>query len=97
MDTLFEMFLIDEDDITSKYKAVRTRLSKAKAVECKLEDNLDYIVADDIRMYKALLKINLLMNNYNGSYSNALRKYYKFKNKKSFPQLSEFARVIIKL
>lgn len=96
IDTSFETFLINEVNITSKDKAVRTRMSKAKAVERKLEESLDYIVADDIRMYKALTKINLLMNNFNGSYSNALRKYYIFKNKKSFPQLLEFERIIIK-
>lgn len=94
IDTLFEKFLINEVNIISKDKAVRTRMSKAKAVERKLEESLDYIVADDIRMYKSLIKINLLMNNYNGCYSNVLRKYYIFKNKKSFPQLLKFEEII---
>lgn len=86
----FEEFLIKDSNITSKDKAVRTRVSKARAVEEMLGENLDYIVADDDRMYNALLLINSNMNNSNGAYSNALRKYYIFKNQKEFPRISNY-------
>lgn len=86
----FEEFLIKDSNITSKDKAVRTRVSKARAVEEMIGESLDYIVADDDRMYNALLLINSNMNNSNGAYSNALRKYYIFKNQKEFPRISNY-------
>ncbi len=86
----FEEFLIKDSSITSKEKAVRTRLSKARAVEEMLGENLDSIVADDDKMYNSLLLINSNMNNRNGAYSNALRKYYIFKNQKEFPRISNY-------
>ncbi len=86
----FEEFLIKDSSITSKEKAVRTRLSKARAVEEMLGENLDSIVADDDKMYNSLLLINSNMNNRNGAYSNALRKYYIFKNQKQFPRISDY-------
>ena len=76
----FEEFLIKDSNITSK----------DRAVEEMLGENLDYIVADDDRMYNALLLINSNMNNSNGAYSNALRKYYIFKNQKEFPRISNY-------
>lgn len=86
----FEEFLIKDSNITSKDKAVRTRLSKARAVEEMLGENLDFIVTNDDKMYNALLLINSNMNNGNGAYSNALRKYYIFKNQKEFPRISDY-------
>lgn len=61
----FEEFLIKDSNVTSKDKAVKTRLSKARAVEKMLGENLDFIVADDDKMYNALLLINSNMNNGN--------------------------------
>lgn len=90
LESEFESFLVCEKTITSKDKAVQTRMSKARAVERKLEKSLDQIVSSDDEMIIALKKINDVMNNYNGAYSNALRKYYIFKNKREFPQIKSY-------
>lgn len=90
IEAAFEDFLSNDVAITSKDKAVNSRMSKARAVEKILGENLDFIVNDDKKMYKALLLINRNMNNNNGAYSNALRKYYIFRNKNEFPKISEF-------
>ena len=92
LDREFEVFLMDDENITSKTKAVQTRLSKAHAVEKALNISLDSIVDNDISMYRALMDINVKFDNKKGAYSNALRKYYSFKNHKLFPQLDTFAR-----
>ena len=76
IESAFEEFLSKEITITSKDKAVRTRMSKARAVEKMLGENLDSVVNNDEKMYNALLLINTNMNNKSGNYSNALRKYY---------------------
>lgn len=86
----FEKYLIDDESIVSKKKAVSTRLSKGRAVENTLGMSLDTIVSSDINMYRALLEINSKMRNQNGAYSNVLRKYYTFKNNKVFPRLKDF-------
>jgi hypothetical protein len=91
IESAFEEFLSKEITITSKDKAVRTRMSKARAVEKMLGENLDSVVNNDEKMYNALLLINTNMNNKSGAYSNALRKYYLFKNgKKEFPRISSY-------
>ena len=90
IEAAFEDFLSKDVTITSKDKAVRTRMSKARAVEKMLGENLDSIVGEDEKMYNAPVLINSNMNNSNGAYSNALRKYYIFKNEKEFPRLSEY-------
>lgn len=90
IEAAFEDFLSKDVMITSKDKAVTTRMSKARAVEKMLGENLDFIVGDDEKMYNALVLINSNMNNSNGAYSNALRKYYIFKNENEFPRLSEY-------
>jgi len=92
-ETKFESFLADDTSITSKYKAVKTRLSKARSVEKCLKTDLASIVCDDDKMYQALLSINDLMNNRNGVYSNALRKYYVFRNGYEFPMIAEDERI----
>lgn len=89
----FESFLTEDTGITSKFKAVKTRLSKARAVEKCLRIGLDSVVYSDDKMYKALLSINELMNNSNGAYSNALRKYYLFRNNKEFPKISDYEKM----
>ena len=45
-------------------------------------------------MYKSLIEINQKLKNHNGAYSNALRKYYIFKNKKAFPQIRDYEEKI---
>ena len=86
----FEDFLSTETTITSKDKAVKTRMSKARAVEKMLGENLDSVVSNDEKMYNSLLLINANLNNKNGAYSNALRKYYIFKNGREFPRISSY-------
>jgi len=90
-ETLFENFLLDDEGITSKNKAVSTRMSKARAVE-KNFGSLENIVVSDDKMYRVLVAINNEMKNGNGCYSNALRKYYTFKNGRDFPHISDYAR-----
>lgn len=90
-ETLFEQFLLEDEGITSKNKAVSTRMSKGRAVE-KNFGSLDIIVASDIEMHRVLVEINQKMKNANGSYSNALRKYYTFKNGRDFPRIADFER-----
>jgi len=86
----FEKFLLDDEGIKSKNKAVASRMSKARAVEREFDMSLDTIVESDITMYHTLIAINQRMNNRSGAYSNALRKYYIYKNKRFFPQLAQF-------
>jgi len=88
----FEKYLVSDENIISKSKAVSTRLSKARAVENVLGVTLDTIVSSNLEMYNALIEINRKMKNQNGAYSNALRKYYTFKNSKIFPQISTFEK-----
>ncbi|MDD3305831.1 MAG: hypothetical protein PHO29_01875 [Acetobacterium sp.] len=86
----FMDYLINDSNITSKNKAVSSRMSRARAVEKTLNLSLDEIVDDDKKMYQSLIRINEEMKNANGNYSNALRKYYTFKTGKKFPRIEEF-------
>ena len=43
-------------------------------------------------MYRLLLQIREQMNETNGVYQNAVRKYYLFVNGESFPLLSQYER-----
>lgn len=90
----FEIFLTEDTGIKSKFKAVKTRLSKARSVEKCLKADLDSIVCDDNKMYQSLLRINEIMNNRNGAYSNALRKYYIFRNGNEFPMIAEYEKKV---
>ncbi|MCL2235214.1 MAG: hypothetical protein FWB98_02100 [Defluviitaleaceae bacterium] len=92
LESQFEKYLIGDANITSKTKAVNSRMSKARAVEEYLSESLDVIVQDDMKMYDALRRIKQNMNDGNGSYSNSLRKYYSFKNKHEFPRIVDFER-----
>ena len=86
----FEDYLLKDDNIVSKVKAVRSRVNKARMIEKHLSISLDHIIADDCRMYNALIRIKAEMNDINGNLSNALRKYYLFANGASFPTLSDY-------
>ena len=86
----FESYLLADENIVSKTKAVRSRISKGKLIERHFNESLDSIVSDDDKTYKALLRIKAEMKDQNGTVSNALRKYYDFINDKAFPVLSEF-------
>ena len=86
----FENYLLEDENIVSKVKAVRSRVNKARMIERHFDTSLDYIVSDDKRMYESLLKIKTEMNDVNGHISNALRKYYHFANNKIFPTLGAY-------
>lgn len=86
----FENYLLEDENIVSKVKAVRSRVNKARMIERHFDTPLDYIVSDDKRMYESLLKIKAEMNDVNGNISNALRKYYHFANNKFFPTLGAY-------
>lgn len=88
----FENYLLEDENIVSKVKAVRSRVNKARMIELHFDTSLDYIVSDDKRMYESLLKIKAEMNDINGNISNALRKYYHFTNGVSFPSLSSYEK-----
>lgn len=86
----FENYLLEDENIVSKVKAVRSRVNKARMIERHFDISLDYIVSDDKRMYESLLKVKAEMKDTNGNLSNALRKYYYFANGVSFPTLSSY-------
>lgn len=86
----FERYLLADDNIVSKIKAVRSRVNKARMLERSFDTSLDDIVCDDDKTYSALLKIKAEMKDTNGTLSNALRKYYFFINGKNFPTLAEY-------
>jgi len=88
----FERYLSQDENITSKVKAVNTRVSKARSVEEKLSVNLDEIVRDDELTFRLLLRIKTELNDNNGSYQNAVRKYYTFINNKEFPTIAEYGK-----
>lgn len=88
----FENYLLDDNSIKSKVKAVRSRINKARMIERYFDQSLDSVVADDNVMYETLVKIKSEMRDTNGNISNALRKYYVFANKKRFPALNEYIK-----
>jgi hypothetical protein len=88
----FEAFLAEDENISSKDKAVRSRLSKARAVEDKMAVNLDSVVSDDRETYRVLRRIPAELHETNGTYQNAVRKYYLFANGREFPTLNQFEK-----
>lgn len=86
----FEDYLLADEAIKSKTKAVSSRLSKARLIERELGVSLDEIVSDDKVMYETLVKVKQDTNDHNGNNSNALRKYYEFYNGRRFPTLAEY-------
>lgn len=91
----FEEYLLFDESIKSKMKAVNSRLSKARLIERELEVDLDEIVSDDDKMYETLIRVKQDTNDYNGNNSNALRKYYEFSNEKRFPTLAEYKNKVV--
>lgn len=89
-ETDFENYLLADENIVSKTKAVRSRLNKARMIERYFETSIDNIVRDDEATYNTLIRIKAEMKDTNGIISNALRKYYLFANGKSFPTLAEY-------
>ena len=89
-ETEFEKFLLTDENIKSKEKALRSRIAKARLVEKHFNMSLDDIVTDDETTYKTLMRIKAEIKDTNGTVSNALRKYYVFINNKLFPTLSDY-------
>lgn len=86
----FEDFLINDTNIVSKTKAVRSRINKGRMIERHFDISLDIIVGDDDMMYQTLIRIKNEMKDTNGNISNALRKYYYFANNMIFPTLKDY-------
>lgn len=84
----FRTYLESIDSIYSKNKAVNSRISRANTAEVIIGENLDYVVADDMRMYEALKKVALDPRERSGNIQNAVRWYYRFCNNKDFPRMS---------
>ncbi len=91
-DTEFAKYLDTDTNITSKDKAVRSRITKARKIEQHFNVSLDSVVADDNKMFDILRRIKKELNDSNGAISNALRKYYLFANEHEFPKLSDYRR-----
>lgn len=91
MEKGFEAFLLADPQIKSE-KAVATRMSKARKVEELLGISLDKVVASDNLTYDSLVKLKTLENPKNAPFSNALRKYYIFRNGKEFPRLNNYKK-----
>lgn len=86
----FEEYLLSDESIKSKKKAVVSRISKARLIERELGVDLDDVVSDDVVMYETLIRVKQETNDQNGNNSNALRKYYEFFNGNKFPTLAEY-------
>ena len=89
-ETEFENYLLADENIKSKEKALRSRMTKARLIERHFSMSLDDIVIDDETMYRILMQTKAELKDTNGTISNALRKYYVFSNGKQFPVLSKF-------
>lgn len=81
---------LEASESISSEKAISSRLSKAKAAEAILGEDLDAIIRDDNKMYKALVTLKKHKAEHNGCYQNALRWYYKAKTGKTFPTLIQY-------
>jgi hypothetical protein len=92
-ESAYEAFLSDDSAITSKDKAVKSRMSKARSIENHLNVNLDVVVNNDRLMYQTLLRIQKELNDHNGATQNALRKYYIFVNGKKFPAVKTYEKL----
>ena len=86
----FLEYMNEDNNIISKSYAIKSRVNKAKAVERHFNHSLDELVLNDETMYQTLIRIKSEMKDTNGTISNALRKYYQFKNNRSFPKLKEY-------
>ena len=53
----FEEYLLSDESIKSKLKAVNSRLSKARLIERELGVDLDDVVSDDEKMYDTLMRV----------------------------------------
>lgn len=88
----FRNYLEEIETISSKTKAINSRISRAIKAELLLNASLDEIVASDDRMYHALCLLNEHPAESNGNLQNAVRWYYKFTNGNEFPRLLTYKR-----
>lgn len=88
----FEDYLLQDDNIKSKVKAVRSRINKARMIERHFDTSLDTIVSDDDIMYETLVRIKAEMKDTNGNLSNSIRKYYIYSTGKAFPTLGNYKK-----
>lgn len=86
----FRTYLEEAEDISSKSKAVNSRVSRANIAETILGISLDSVVVDDDEMYEALIRIHGDSREKNGNIQNAVRWYYQFVNGKAFPRLASY-------
>lgn len=91
----FRNYLIGNEDIQSKVKAVTSRVAKALKVERELYIDLDLIVKNDEQMYQLLLDVQEKLNDrqYHNVFQNAVRKYYSFVNGKEFPRMAQYEKI----
>ena len=85
----FEFYLRNDPNVTSEL-GIKTRLRHANEAEAILKTSLDVVVADDDRMYEALLELKKHETSVRGQMQNALRKYYLFCNGKEFPRIKQY-------
>ena len=88
-ETDFEVYLRCDSNITSDL-GVKSRIRHANEAEKILKTPLDVVVADDDRMYEALLELKKHETSVRGQMQNALRKYYTFCNGKDFPKMNRY-------
>ena len=70
-------------------KAARSRIARAKRVEKELDVDLDDVVSSDAETFRVLTELAKRYNHHR-NLSNAVRKYYLFKNGKEFPRLKDY-------
>lgn len=87
----FEVFLYADPQIKSD-KAVTSRMARARKAERILNSSLDTVAASDDLTYDSLITLKQHENPRNAPLSNALRKYYIFRNGKEFPKLRFYRR-----
>ena len=87
----FYTFLLSERTISSE-KAVKSRISKAKAAEKILKLELDQIVSNDNLMYDSLIILSQNEDPAHTPMQNAVRKYYKFIRGREFPRMKDYHR-----
>ena len=75
-------------------KAIDSRINRARAAERILQRDLDYVVSTDEKMYSALVELRSdSSERKTGRLQNAVRWYYRAKNGKDFPKISDYELV----
>lgn len=89
-DKIFREFLEQSGQFTKK--AITSRVAKANVAEHIIGCSLDVVVADDDKMFDALVALQPHEDPKHNPMQNAVRKYYIFKNGKEFPQLRYYKK-----